>query len=140
MDVTISRPPLAMLLAVAVVLEVAGQRAAADEPAPQYAEHQDLGHYLDGMGTRHEIKTIADWETRRKQVIVNMQRVMGPLPDRTNLAPMETRELEVVKVGEVVRRKIEYTTEPGYRLRAYLLIPARAGAGKVPAVLCLHQT
>jgi len=66
--------------------------------------------------------------------------VMGPLPDNSKLAPLETRELESTQVGEVTRRKIEYATEPGYRLRAYLFISTAAEPRKTPAILCLHQT
>src|SRR5262249_44916731 len=114
--------------------------AAADDAAPVYPEHQDLGYYLDAKGARHEVRTIADWEIRRRHIVEGMQRAMGPLPDRSKLAPLEMRELESVKVGDVVRMKIEYTTEPDYRLRAYLFIPPHAGGQKLPAVLCLHQT
>src|SRR5207244_2185573 len=96
----------------------------ADEPAPLYPEHQDLAYYLDAQGSRHEIKTIADWEIRRRHILANMQLAMGPLPDRTRLEPLAPRELESVPVGDVVRRKIEYSTEPGYRLRAFLFLPS----------------
>ncbi|MGE5191505.1 MAG: alpha/beta hydrolase, partial [Deltaproteobacteria bacterium] len=137
---TIRRAIAVSLWAAALLLAAAGGRALAEEPAPRYAEHQDLGYYLDAKGARHEIKTVADWEIRRRHILANMQIVMGPLPDRSKPAPLETRELEAAKIGEVVRKKIEYTTEPGYRLRAYLFIPPRANRRKLPAVLCLHQT
>jgi dienelactone hydrolase len=114
--------------------------AAADDAAPIYPEHQDLGYYLDGKGTKHDIRTVADWEIRRRHVLANMQLVMGPLPDRTKLEPLAPRDLESVQVGDVIRRKIEYSTEPGYRLRAYLFLPSAPAGRKLPAVLCLHQT
>jgi dienelactone hydrolase len=114
--------------------------ARAAEPAPLYREHQDLTYYLDAEGAKHPIQTVADWEIRRKHVLAHMQSVMGPLPDRTKLAPLDIKQLEETKLGDVVRRKIEYTTEPGYRLRAYLFVPAALPVYKMPAVLCLHQT
>jgi dienelactone hydrolase len=135
-----ARLSVAKLGVVAFVLAAAARVGLADDPAPLYREHQDLGYYLDGNGARREIRTVADWEIRRRHILANMQLVMGPLPDRSQLAPLETRELESAKIGEVVRKKIEYTTEPGYRLRAYLFVPPRAGGRKLPAVLCLHQT
>lgn len=114
--------------------------AVADDPAPLYPEHQDLGYYLDGGGTKHDIKTVADWEIRRRHILANMQLAMGPLPDRSKLAPLELWELEAMKIGDVVRRKVEYATEPGYRVRAYLFLPPATDSKKTPAVLCLHQT
>jgi dienelactone hydrolase len=137
---TAKRTIALILTAAAVAAAAVVQIVVADEPAPLYSEHQDLGYYLDTKGGRHEVKTVADWEIRRRHIVANMQLAMGPLPDRSRLAPLETRELESVKVGDVLRRKIEYTTEPGNRLRAYLFIPPRAGSHKLPAVLCLHQT
>jgi dienelactone hydrolase len=128
------------LSAVALIVAFAGSEVFADERAPLYPEHQDLGYYLDANGARHEIKTVADWEIRRRHILANMQLAMGPLPDRTKLAPLGLRELEAVKSGDVFRKKIEYTTEPGYRLRAYLFVPPRADGQKLPTVLCLHQT
>lgn len=122
----------ALLLTAAVTI--------AADPIPRYTEHQDLSYYLDAAGGRHPIKTTADWEIRRKQVLANMQSVMGPLPDRTKLAPLDVREIDEVKVGDIVREKIEYTTEPGHRLRAFLFLPSAPAGKKLPAVLCLHQT
>src|SRR5262249_55482274 len=108
----------------AVLLVVAAYRAAAaEDAAPLYPEHQDLGYYFDAQRAKHEIRTVADWEIRRRHILANMQSVMGPLPDRSRLEPLATRELESVKIGDVVRIKIEYATEPGYRLRAYLFLP-----------------
>jgi dienelactone hydrolase len=118
----------------------AGFGLAADDPTPTYPEHQKLNYYLDSAGQKHEIKSIADWEIRRKHILANMQVVMGPLPDRSKLAPLDIKILEETKVGDVIRRKIEYATEPEYRLKAYLFVPPRDANTNVPGVLCLHQT
>ncbi|MBS0267031.1 MAG: prolyl oligopeptidase family serine peptidase [Planctomycetes bacterium] len=115
-------------------------RTHAADPVPLYAEHQDLSYVLDASGQKHPIQSVADWELRRQHVLAHMQSVMGPLPDRTKLAPLEIQVVEKVNLGNIVRRKIEYTTEPGYRLRAYLFIPAGLESRKVPGILCLHQT
>ena len=123
-----------------MLLCFAFQANAADDPTPTYPEHQNLSYYLDAAGQKHEIKSIADWEIRRKHIVTNMQVVMGPLPDRSKLAPLDIKILDEAKVGDVVRQKIEYTTEPEYRLKAYLFLPPRDSAKKIPGVLCLHQT
>lgn len=114
--------------------------AAAADPIPTYSEHQDLTYYLDSAGAKQPIKSTADWEIRRRHILANMHSVMGPLPDRTKLAPLDIQQIDETKVGDVLRRKIEYTTEPGYRLRAFLFLPATQPDKKLPAILCLHQT
>jgi len=139
-DISMISTIAARLSTVSLLLIAAGPLAFADDVTPAYPEHQNLGYYLDADGTKHDIKTVADWEIRRRHILANMQLVMGPLPDRSKLAPLETREIESTKVNELIRRKIEYSTEPGYWLRAYLFIPAAATSRKTPAVLCLHQT
>jgi dienelactone hydrolase len=128
------------LTAIAAFLIATVDNSCADEPAPLYPEHQDLSYYLDAAGVKHEIRTVEDWEIRRRHILANMQRVMGPLPDRSRLEALDSRQLESVEIGQIVRQKIEYATEAGYRLRAYLFIPPRNDRQKLPAVLCLHQT
>lgn len=118
----------------------AGLGLAADNSIPAYPEHQNLSYYLDAAGKKHEIKSVADWDVRQRHILANMQAVMGPLPDRSKLVPLDIKILEETKVGDVVRRKIEYATEPKYRLRAYLFVPPGGQNKKLPAVLCLHQT
>jgi dienelactone hydrolase len=108
---------------------------------PTYSEHQDLSYYLDARGQRHSIRTIADWEIRRAQVLEQMQAVMGPLPKPAVPVPLEVRVLEEARVGPLVRRKITYHTDsPLRRVSAYLFLPAERTMAKLPAVLCLHQT
>ena len=126
--------------AIALLLCAIAGGVLADEPAPLYAEHQDLSYYLDAQGGRHTIATVADWEKRRAHILANMQLVMGPLPGRNRQTPLDVRTLEETKIGELTRRKIAYFTEPGYRLMAYLFVPPLKEGEKVPAILCLHQT
>ncbi|HLJ12345.1 MAG TPA: acetylxylan esterase, partial [Planctomycetaceae bacterium] len=128
------------LVLIGFLLAACGRIALAEDAAPLYLEHQDLSYFLDARGAKHKISTIADWEKRRAHILANMQLAMGPLPDRSHLAPLEMRQLDNVSLGSVSRRKIEYVTEPGYTLRAYLFIPQSLDDRKMPAILCLHQT
>lgn len=110
-----------------------------------YPEHSDLSYYLDPNGYPRPVLTAADWQTRRQHVLHHMQTVMGPLPDRTKLLPLDMKQLEEVKLeggtrDGISRLKIEYQTEADTRVRAYLFQPAKPGNEKRPAVLCLHQT
>jgi dienelactone hydrolase len=114
--------------------------AAAADRVPAYSEHQDLSYYLDSHGGRHPIRTVADWEIRRSHILAHMQTVMGPLPRPAVPVPLDVQILNEARLGPIVRRKIGYHTDsPARRVSAYLFLPAQA-RGKVPAILCLHQT
>jgi dienelactone hydrolase len=133
------RHRLELLLTVAILRSVLAAHAIGSEEAT-YREHQDLSYYLDAQGARHPIRSIADWNIRRTQILVQMLAVMGPLPHPVAPVPLDVRILESVSLGPIVRRKIDYHTDsPSRRVSAYLFVPANASA-KQPAVLCLHQT
>jgi dienelactone hydrolase len=133
------RHRLGLLLTAAVIRSALAAHAVGGEE-PTYREHQDLSYYLDAQGARHPMRSVADWNIRRGQILVQMQAVMGPLPHPAHPVPLDVRILESVSLGPIVRRKIDYHTDaPGRRVSAYLFVPANASA-KQPAVLCLHQT
>jgi dienelactone hydrolase len=68
-----------------------------------------------------------------------MQIVMGPLPDDSHKVPLDVKIEEEVRLEKFTRKKLTFAVESGDRVPAYLLIPHER-SGKVPAVLCLHQT
>jgi dienelactone hydrolase len=119
--------------------------AGASEPSSQaaappfYADKSQLLIYLDERGDRHIIKNAGDWEKRRRHIIANMELVMGPLPDAGRGVPLDVKVLEEVVTPKYTLRKITYQAEKDDRVPAYLLVP-KARSGKVPAILCLHQT
>ncbi len=113
------------------------------EPAAapiEYPDHTDVTHYRDRAGKQHPIKTAADWEVRRQHILDNMQRVMGPLPGPLQRVPLAIKVIEETRVGALIRRKITYQSDADDRVPAYLFLPAVRPAGKLPAMLCLHQT
>jgi dienelactone hydrolase len=67
---------------------------------------------------------------------------MGPLPGREKRCPLDWRIEEEVDCGPYLRRLINYASEPGNRVPAYLLIPRIVlnSPAKAPAILALHQT
>ena len=75
----------------------------------------------------------------RSQVLERLERVMGPLPDRSSPGPLEVRVTEDADLGDVLRRKVTYLAEPGDPVPAYLMMPKDA-SGPSPAMMCLHQT
>jgi lysophospholipase L1-like esterase/dienelactone hydrolase len=109
-------------------------------PPIAYSDHTDLSHYRDDEGKQHPIRSRADWAVRRRHVVENMQRVMGPLPSPLRRMPLAIKQVEEARVGKLVRRKITYQSDPDDRVPAYLFLPANEQGKKLPAVLCLHQT
>jgi dienelactone hydrolase len=127
--------PLAVVVALLSIRPLCAQQSG----VPFYADKSRLPVYLDSAGKEHPIATAAEWEKRREHVLANMQFVMGPLPDASKRVPLAVETLESVDLGNLVRKKILYTPEPGDRVPAYLFLP-QGLKGKRPAVLCLHQT
>lgn len=85
------------------------------------------------------MKSVDDWQRRRQHVLANMQLVMGPLPEGTLRVPLDSHLGEPVEEDGYIRRKVTFAVEPGDRLPGWLLVPT-ARQGRLPAMLCLHQT
>lgn len=115
---------------------------AQDAVNPKPIDHRQLMVVRDSDGTERPVKTVADWELRRRHILAGMQLAMGPLPDDARRVPLDVEIVSEEKTEKYLRRKIRYTPEPGDRVPAWLLIP-HAVAGKAQAaaaMLCLHQT
>ena len=82
--------------------------------------------------------SIANWQVERTLILSNMQQVMGALPDASRRCALDLQVLDETDAGTFVRRRIAYTSEPGSRVNAFLLVPKKSG--KHSAVLALHQT
>ncbi len=112
---------------------------AANSAPPSYPDKSKLLVYRDADSKDHPITTAADWARRREHILANMQLVMGALPDPAHKVPLEVQITEEVKTASFVRRKLTFAAEKDDRVPAYLLMPLERN-GKLPAVLCLHQT
>jgi dienelactone hydrolase len=110
------------------------------QPPIEYPDHTDVSSYRDRAGKEHPIKTVADWEIRRRHIVENVERVMGPLPGPLRRVPLDVKVVEEKMIGKLIRRKLTYQSDPDDRVPAYLFLPAEKPAGKLPAILCLHQT
>jgi dienelactone hydrolase len=75
----------------------------------------------------------------REEILARMQQVMGRFPDVAHPVPLDVRITEEVRIGSYIRKKLSYAAEADDRVPAYLLVPLQR-KGKLPAVLCLHQT
>ena len=102
----------------------------------------NLLQYSDRFGKILPVRTKREWRRRRSSILLAAQSIMGPLPGRPKRVPLEIIVEAEVDAGSHLRRLIHYSSEPGCRTPAYLLIPkaALAGRAQAPAVLCLHPT
>lgn len=86
-------------------------------------------------------QTAAEWQKRRNAALEGFQAVAGRLPGKELRCELEPKIIEETDCGSYVRRFIEYSSQPGGRVPAWLCVPKKALTGaKVPAVLCLHPT
>ena len=113
-----------------ILITASGQ---SDRPAT------DLLVYENRSGKTKSIRSSRQWQKQRQKILNGMQLVMGPLPDASKKVPLDLQIIEEVTIANVRRLKITFATEANDRVPAYLLIPV-ALSGKVPGILCLHQT
>lgn len=112
--------------------------AAALAAQPFYEDRSDLLYYLDAGGSRRPVTSERDWQRRREHILLNMQRVMGPLPAKSR-EPLEIEIVEETRHEKYTLKKITFVSEGKDRVPAYLLVPHQR-RGRLPAMLCLHQT
>nr|MBC8289478.1 hypothetical protein [Planctomycetota bacterium] len=88
------------------------------------------------------VKTAADWEKRRAEIVRGMETVMGRFPGDDRRVDLDVKVEEEADAGSYIRRLITYQSEPDSRTPAYLCIPkdVLGGKRKAAAVLCLHPT
>ncbi len=76
-----------------------GQPNLPGKDAPvEYREHHGLLYWLDRDGQRHEVRTAADWQSRRQHILENLQLAMGPLPSPLSRVPLDVRVTEEVRL------------------------------------------
>jgi dienelactone hydrolase len=119
--------------------------AAAAPAIPQQEQRlrrDRLLEYRASDGSVRPVRTVAEWQHRRSEVLRGMQEIMGLLPGREKRCPLDMRMEDEADAGAHVRRLISYAAEPGGRVPAYLLIPKPVldSRNKARGVLCLHPT
>src|SRR5687767_6046606 len=104
-------------------------------------DRENLLTFRDAAGQIATVKTTADWQKRRAEILAGMQQVMGRLPGREKRVALDVKVLSETDCGTFVRREILYTAEPGSRVPAFLLIPKAALEGQLrPGILALMPT
>ncbi len=92
---------------------------------------------LVDLGDRLPSLTEQGWQPRRAAYRRILDVFLGAPP--SNRTALNSTVVDETRVGNVVRRTVEYEVEPGERISAYLLLPANP-RGLAPAVVCPHQT
>jgi len=125
----------------ALVLFALPVALAAQPPTPRLPR-ENLLQYRAPDGTTAEVKTVADWEKRRAEVVRGMESVMGKFPAADRRGPLDLKVESETDAGNYVRRLVTYNATPGGRVPAWLLVPKGVldGKKKAPAVLALHPT
>ena len=110
--------------------------------AAERLDRENLLQFRDESGRVAAVKTVADWQKRRAEILAGMQRVMGPLPGAAKRVALDVRIESETDCGTYVRREITYTAEPGSRVPAFLLVPKAVLEGKAerPGVLAAMPT
>lgn len=97
--------------------------------------------YRNESGQNKIIKTRADWNKKRRQILDGMQKVMGLLPDKMNLPDFNIQVSDSLKEDDHTRYAITFTVAKDETLSAYLYVPHQKGpVKKLPAMLVLHGT
>lgn len=104
-----------------------------------YPKDAALLDVVQGDGGMARASTPAEWAPRRNHVLGGFQSVIGPLPQHPSTNPLDVETVSEESLPKYTLRKVSYLSEPGDRMTAWLLLPKEA-KGKLPAVLCLHQT
>jgi dienelactone hydrolase len=104
--------------------------------------HTNLLQFRAPDGSIRDVRSTNDWNWRRQSILQSMQPVMGRFPGTEKRCALDVRVEEEVDCGDYVRRFLSYSSEPGSRVPAYLLVPKQAlnSSRKFPALLTLHQT
>ena len=77
----------------------------------------------------------------RQQILKNMEKAMGKLPDRSNLPPFDIRITDSVQEERFTRYSLSFSVAENERLPVYLYVPKQHGdIRRIPAMLVLHGT
>lgn len=96
--------------------------------------------YSSEMHQEIEIGSSEEWEQHRLQLKHNMEKVMGELPDRSQLPALNIRIKDTLRTDSYTRLNIEFTAAEDERVPAYLYLPHSGSAKTKPAMLALHPT
>ena len=109
--------------------------------ASKKPNNRDLLIFKGSDGISKPVRTTAEWEQKRLQILDSMQMVMGKLPNRSNLPDFDMQVTDSLKVDNYIRLTINFAVAEKERAYAYLYLPfPKKVHEKLPAMLVLHGT
>lgn len=109
-----------------------------NELYPFIPNKQDLKWITEDKDELTSIKGEVGRIIKKQYIQTNVEAVAGWVGHHLK-ADLKIQNLSEQPLEKVTRRSITYLTADGDRVPAYLFIP-RNRSGKLPAILCLHQT
>jgi hypothetical protein len=100
------------------LLQVAVAQSVSSAKPHTYADHFNLLQYMDDQGQLHPVKTAEDWQRRRQDILLAMQQVMGDLPPRDHLPPLDVQITERFTGDGFERLKLTYVADGQERIPA----------------------
>ena len=86
-------------------------------------------------------KSASSHEKKRQRILRNMEKVMGKLPDRSDLPPLDIKVTDSLNEDKFIRYSINFAVAKNERLPVYLYVPKQKGSiQRIPAMLVLHGT
>ncbi len=111
------------------------------QPGNGTLAQSELLTVLDADGHIIPVTTKAEWNQKRLQILDDMQKGMGDLPDRSGLPPFDLHYTDSLAVNNYKRYTINFLAAEQERVTAYLYIPTGAKQDqRIPAMLALHET
>jgi fermentation-respiration switch protein FrsA (DUF1100 family) len=97
--------------------------------------------YRNKAGKHMPVKSTADWQRKRQQILEGMQMAMGTLPKRDHLPALDIKIIDSLNEDNYTRYSITFTVAENEILPADLYIPNQSGKPKrLAAMLALHGT
>jgi pimeloyl-ACP methyl ester carboxylesterase len=97
--------------------------------------------YKDKNGVTKPVTSLREWEKKRRQILDSMQSVMGKLPERSGLPPLDVKVSETFRGDNYTRLTINFTIAENENASAYLYLPLQQNIReKLPAMVVLHGT
>ena len=111
---------------------------------PICSNHSDLTNFPAGDSCSTPIKSIADWEVRRRDIMVGVQALMGELPSRSHLPPLDVQFSTTLTTPSYVRHSLSFIAEHNdqvERTPAFVYAPREADDDDAwPTILATHPT
>lgn len=82
---------------------------------------------------RREVRSEADWERQRAELLARYRQCLGPFPERT---PLHARVTGVIERGAYRIEKVIFESRPGFLVTALAYVP-QGRPFPVPGVLCI---